>query len=405
MSNSNNSMDRRFIYLDNSATTRQYDEVIDLETKIARECFGNPSSLHSFGFEAENLLFNSRKKIEDSFFGNGNVIFTSGGTESDNMALISSAIKMKRRASKVITTSIEHPAVIETCSRLADRGFQIEKLGVDRYGCVNINELEEMLTEDTAIVSIMTVNNEIGTIEPVIDVFKLINSYNKANGTDIIFHTDAVQAYGKLPLDVVPFDLVSVSAHKIHGPKGVGALYMDKRLRLRPLINGGGQEDGYRSGTENTAGISGFGLASEKIHTNMISNMQNISKVNDYLRKGLLSEIPDIQINGNEENGFSLYDAGKRCPSILNVSFYGTRGEVILHALERDGIFVSTGSACSSHKSTDSHVLTAIGLNHKTIEASIRFSLSEFNTVDEMDYVIAKTESAVKKFRKLGTFR
>lgn len=393
------------IYLDNSATTRQYDEVSNLMCKLAKENWGNPSSLHKLGFEANNLLFDARKEIEKYFYGNGSVIFTSGGTESDNMALLSTARKLRRRGNRIVTTKVEHPAIIETCRRLIDDGFIIDFLDCDVDGYVEPHIVRSALDNNTILVSMMTVNNEVGTIESVLPAYKMVQDYNKEKGTNILFHTDAVQAFGKLRLDEAPFDLISVSGHKIHGPKGVGLLYMKKDLKLPPYILGGGQEGGYRSSTENTNGIAGLCLATKMSYDNSLEKLKKMADVNDYLRKGLQSELEDIEVNGPVEQGFSLLDYGKRCPSVLNISFYGTRGEVLLHTLEQDEIYVSTGSACSSHKTGDSHVLKAMSMDHKEIESAIRFSFSEFNTIDEMDYVIDKVKTAVNRFRKLGSFR
>lgn len=397
--------DKPLVYLDNSSTTRQYDEVSDLIYRVGRECFGNASSLHEIGFNAANLLYDARNEIKDKFYGNGDIIFTSGGTESDNTALISSCRKMRRRGNKVITTRIEHPAVLQTCKRLEDEGFRIEFADNDVDGYVEPQELKARLDEDTILVSVMTVNNEVGTIEPVIEISKMIKRFNEEHGTGIIFHTDAVQAFGKLPMDDAKFDLVSLSAHKIHGPKGIGALYVDKRLKLPPYICGGGQEGGYRSGTENIPGIAGFGLASKIACGDIMGRLRKMSEVNNYLRKGIGETIRDVSVNGPNELGISLFDAGKRCPAILSVSFHGTRGEVILHALEQDGIYVSTGSACSSHDKGDSHVLTAMSADHNEIEGTLRFSFSEFNTTEQMDYVIDRLAKAVDRFRRIGTYR
>ena len=393
------------IYLDNSATTRQYDEVTELVYKMAKENFGNPSSLHALGFDAGNILFDARHQIEDLMYPGGEIIFTSGGTESDNMALVSGARKMRRRGNRILTTRIEHPAVLETCRRLADDGFDVEYLSVDKTGYVDPEAISGSLTDDTILVSIMTINNEIGTIEPVLPALKAVRDYNRQHGTGIIFHTDAVQAFGKLPIDDAPFDLVSVSGHKFHGPKGIGFLYMNKNLKLPAFITGGGQENGYRSSTENTTGIAGIGLAARMANENLFAKMTRIGELNDYLRKGLMTELSDVVLNGPEELGYTLHDHGKRCPGVLNLTFKGTRGEVLLHTLEQDRIYVSTGSACSSHKTGDSHVLQAMGLDHKSIEGAIRFSFSEFNTTEEIDIVIEKTKAAVTRFRKLGSFR
>lgn len=393
------------IYLDNSATTRQYDEVTELMYKMAKEQYGNPSSLHTFGWEASKLLKEARRDCESLFSSGGSVIFTSGGTESDNMALLSSTRKLKRRGNHIITTKIEHPAILETCKRLKEDGYTISYLPVDETGCIKIDDLKASLDDNTILVSIMTVNNEVGTIEPVMDAYRCVQEYNKTHNTEVVFHTDAVQAFGKVSFRDAAFDLVSVSGHKIHGPKGVGLLYMRDNLKLPAFITGGGQEGGYRSSTENTAGISGLALASKMSYDNFDAKMKGIAEVNEYLRKGLFSELEDIKLNGPESLGYTLSDAGKRCPSVLNISFHGTRGEVLLHTLEQDGIFISTGSACASNHTGDSHVLQAMGLDHKKIEGAIRFSFSEFNTIDEMNIVIDRVTSAVKRFRKLGSFR
>ena len=393
------------IYLDNSATTRQYDEVTDLIYDLSKNKWGNPSSLHSLGFEASNILKQSRKDIENMFYGNGQVIFTSGGTEADNMALISTARKLRRRGNKIITSRIEHPAVLETCKRLQEEGFEIEYLDCDVDGYVEPQAVKAVLDKNTIMVSLMTVNNEVGTIESVLPAFRFVTEFNKINGTNILFHTDAVQAFGKIRFGDIPFDLISASGHKIHGPKGVGFLYMRKDIKLPAFITGGGQEDGYRSTTENLQGIAGLALASKMAYTNFDDKMHHIADVNEYLRKGLGAELSDLMLNGPSELGYTLFDSGKRCPSVLNISFLGTRGEVLLHTLEQDGIFVSTGSACSSHHTGDSHVLSAMSMTHKEIECAIRFSFSEFNTFEEMDYVIDKTKNAVNRLRRLGSFR
>lgn len=393
------------IYLDNSATTRQYDEVTELMYRAAKDNFGNPSSLHTLGFEAGNLLYDARRQVEKLLPPAGNVIFTSSGTEADNMALYSSARKLRRRGNKIITTKVEHPAVLETCKRLAEDGFEVVYLDVDVDGYVEEQAVKAALDDNTIIVSIMTVNNEVGTIEPVSAVSRTIREYNRAHGSEIIFHTDAVQAFGKLSLDGLDADIICASGHKFHGPKGTGIMYVKKRHKLPAFITGGGQEGGLRSSTENTPGIAGLGLAAEMSAADQMMKISRMGMVNNYLLSGLRSEISDIIVNGPEELGYSLEDHGRRCPTVLNVTFEGTRGEVLLHTLEQDGIYVSTGSACSSHKTGDSHVLSAMSMTHKEIEGAIRFSFSEFNTVEEMDEVIARTKTAVERFRRLGSFR
>ncbi|MBR2674818.1 MAG: cysteine desulfurase [Mogibacterium sp.] len=393
------------IYLDNSATTKQYDEVTELVYKVSKETFGNPSSLHAAGFEASKLLKKARAQTGALLPSGGSLIFTSGGTESDNMALISSAAKMKKRGNKIITTAVEHPAVTETCKRLAQEGFVIEYLPVDERGCIKVEDMSSALGEDVVLVSAMSVNNETGSIFPINEIADSISKFNKANGREIIFHTDAVQAYGKLDLTGCKADLISASAHKFHGPKGVGLLHMRDGLKIPPFITGGRQEGGMRSSTENTTGIAGMGLAAEISARDMQSKIRKIAEVSEYLREGMMSEIADIKINGAFEVGYSMADFGMRYPSVLNLTFEGTRGEVLLHTLEQDGIYVSTGSACSSNHSGESPVLKAMGLTPKQIEGAIRFSFSEFNTKEEMDFVIDRTKAAVERFRKLGSYQ
>jgi cysteine desulfurase len=416
----------KMIYLDNSATTKQYDEVTDLMYRVAKDTYGNPSSLHSLGFEANNMLTDARRDMEAFMAPGGEIIFTSGGTESDNMALVSTARKMKRRGKRIITTEVEHPAVLETCRRLAEDGFEIVYAGVDDKGLVKTEDIMQALTDDTIMVSVMTVNNESGTIQPVNEISRMVREYNKKHGTAIVFHTDAVQAFGKLPVSDINADLVSVSGHKFHGPRGTGFLYMRKDLKLPAFITGGGQENHYRSSTENLPGIAGMALAAKMSYKDLGAKMARMSEVNDHLYRGLTAELKDVVLNGPEKLGCSISDADNsaasalagsdsssdgtsvgpvRCPAVLNLTFKGTRGEVLLHTLEQDGIFVSTGSACASHKTGDSHVLSAMGLDHKAIEGAIRFSFSEFSTIDEMDVVIDKVKTAVNRFRRLGSFR
>lgn len=393
------------IYLDNSATTRQYDEVTDLMVRLQKDYFGNPSSLHSMGFEAGNYLFDAREEISRTFPYDGRIIFTSGGTESDNTAIFSVCRKMRRRGNKIITTEVEHPAVLECMKRLKDDGYQVEYLKADVNGYVEPQALKAALDENTILVTMMAVNNEVGTIEPVLPCYNIVQEFNQLYGTKILFHTDAVQAFGKMSFADAPFDLISISGHKFHGPKGIGALYVRKGVDIPPYILGGGQENGYRSGTENTPGIAGLGLAAKMTTENLFEKQMKMAKVNDYFRKAVVEEIPDVQLNGFEEQGMELTDFGTRCPSVINFSFLGTRGEVLLHTLEQDGIFVSTGSACASHHTGDSHVLQAMSMNHKEIESAIRFSFSEFNTLEEMDFVIDRLKAAVARFRRLGSFR
>ncbi len=377
------------VYLDNSATTKVCKEAADKAYEIMTEGYGNPSSLHSLGNKAAKELKNARKTILDRF-GGGNksqLIFTSSGTESDNMAIIGTFNRLKRRADEIITTQVEHPAVLETCKYLEKQGAKIKYLSVDSDCKIDIDELSSEISDKTALISVMTVNNETGSIMPVSKIAEL-----KGN---VVLHTDAVQAFGKLRMDKLNADLISISSHKINGPKGTGAIYAKSSELLSPILHGGGQEMGYRSGTENLPGIAAFGVATEKVYENIEVKTKKIEELNRYFRKGIEEEIEDIRFN-------SPIDA---CPSVLNISILSTRAEVILHRLEQEGIMVSTGSACSSGKKGDSHVLKAMGLSHKDIEGAIRFSFSAENTIDELDYVLCKLKDAVTDFRRLGSFR
>ncbi|MGN1412726.1 MAG: cysteine desulfurase family protein [Anaerovoracaceae bacterium] len=392
----------RIVYLDNSATTRQYDQVTDVMAEAMRETYGNPSSLHMLGVEAEKKVRASRKILasalgasEEEFF------FTSGGTESDNTVLFGVAEARKRTGKKIITTAVEHPAILEPAKRLEAMGFTVEYIGVDRNCHLNLDQLASAIDDETILISVMGVNNEAGTILPIDEIAALKDRYNREHKTDILLHSDAVQAFGKVPVDLKGaykgVDFLSVSGHKIHGPKGIGGLYIRKGIHLPPFMNGGGQERHMRSGTENTPGIVGFGKAAEMGMADFVGRTEAMKQARTRLLEGLLAEVPDIRINSPQDETAS--------PSVLNVSFLGTRGEVLLHTLEQEGIFVSTGSACSSNKKGRSHVLTAMGLSDKEIEGAIRFSFSEENTLEEMDYTVEKVKAAVTRFRRLGSFR
>lgn len=392
------------VYLDNSATTRQYDEVTDAMLRTMRESFGNPSSLHALGLEAEKEVRAARRSLakavgaaEDELF------FTSCGTESDNTVLMGAAQARKRTGKKIIVSSVEHPAILEPAKRLEAMGFELEYIGVDRLCRLNKEQLADALTEDTILISVMGVNNETGTIMPIKEIAELKDEFNRRHGTDIWLHSDAVQALGKIHIDLKKeyrgVDFLSGSAHKIHGPKGMGMLYVKKGIKLPPFMLGGGQEKHMRSGTENTPGIIGFGKAAEIADVRFDERIAAMRAAREYLLHAIESEIKDIVVNSPQDES--------ACPSVLNISFLGTRGEVLLHTLEQDGIYVSTGSACSSNhaSSKGSHVLNAMGLSPKEIEGAIRFSFSEFNTTEEMEYTADKVKAAVQRFRKLGTFR
>ena len=389
-----------FVYLDNSATTKPYNEAVDVMTTVLREDFGNPSSLHTLGITAEKYIKNARKSLASALgAGEDEVFFTSCGTEADNMAIMGAANARKHQGKKIITTAVEHPAILEPCKKLEQMGYKVEYIGVDNKCRLNMDQLKAAIDEDTILISIMGVNNETGTIMPLKEIIELKEQFNKAHGTGILMHTDAVQAFGKVPVnvkaDLKGIDMISVSGHKIHGPKGIGGIYVKKGLALPAFIVGGGQEGHMRSGTENTAGIAGFGKAIDMAFEDFDGRVAKMAKAKARLKEAITADIKDIIINSPED----------AAASVLNVSFLGTRGEVLLHTLEQDGIFVSTGSACSSNKKGQSHVLGAMGLKHKEIEGAIRFSFSEFNTEEEMDYVADRVKFAVNKFRKLGSFR
>ncbi len=386
------------IYIDNSATTKQYPQVTETMTKYMEEYFGNPSSMYQLGLDSEKAVKHARKQVEEAMgAGNGTLIFTSGGTEADNTAIFGAARALRRRGNRIITSAVEHPAVLECCKRLEQDGYDVVYVGVDDKCRLDLERLEDAIDENTILVSLMQVNNEAGTIMPV-DAVKDLMKKKNAPGW---FHCDAVQSFGKLQVPESA-DLISVSSHKIHGPKGAGALFVRKGIHLPALIEGGGQEHGNRSGTENVPAITGFGTAAEISAKDRDEERQRVSVMRRALLKGLKDNLEDLRINSVEEDGVA---SGQCCSSILNISFLGTRGEVLLHTLEQDGIYVSTGSACSSNKKGQSHVLGAMGLKDKEIEGALRFSFGRFNEIDEMEIVVDKVSAAVKRFRRLGSFR
>ena len=385
------------VYIDNSSTTRQADEVTELIYEISKNDFGNPSSLHNIGFSAEKLVEGARKAFADSIGASPDEItFNSGGTEGDNTVLFQAAKSKRHQGRRIVISEVEHPAIMESASVLQREGFEVVKAGVDRSGKVDLDELKELVTDDTILVSVMTVNNETGAIMPIREITEIAHSHGA------LMHTDAVQGYGKLDMSEYTsrvrgegVDFMTVSSHKIHGPKGVGALYQKKGSELPPFIVGGGQEKNRRSGTENVPGIAGFGKACELAADLREASYDKVREVRQHLLNGIRDRIPDVIVNSPEDG----------IPYVLNVSFLGTRGEVILHTLEQDGIYVSTGSACSSNKKGLSYVLASLGRSSKEIEAALRFSFSRYNTVEEMDFVLDRLEKAVGNFRRLGSFR
>ncbi len=389
---------KEMIYLDNSGTTKQYPQVTSVMVKHMEEIFGNPSSLYQLGVDSEKSVKKARKQLQDALgLAGGKAYFTSGGTEADNMAIFGAAKALGRRGNRIVTSKVEHPAVLECCKTLEKQGFQVIYLDVDRNCRLDEQQLESAINDETILVTLMHVNNEAGTIMPV----EKVKDIMKAKNAPGIFHTDAVQSFGKVPLCKAA-DAVSVSGHKIHGPKGTGALWIRDKVNIPAFIEGGGQEEGKRSGTQNVPGIAGLGEASELSEKTRKAEMAHIIRMRQYLMDGLKAELQDIIINSPEEAGEK---SGQCCGSVLNITFLGTRGEVLLHTLEQDGIYVSTGSACSSNKKGQSHVLKAMGLRDKEIEGTLRFSFGRMNAMEEMDIVIDKVSGAVKRFRKLGSFR
>lgn len=378
------------IYLDNSATTKQLPQVTEAMFETFSQSYGNPSSLHTKGIEAERILKDARNVIANTLGKkNSTIFFNSGGTEGDNNVLQSVARDRKRMGKTIVTTAVEHPAVLETCEFLQVQGFKVVKLPVNEQCRISLDDFREALTEDVILTSIMTVNNEIGTVFPIDDIVKIRDSVSNA-----LVHTDAVQAYGKIDMSGFKGDFLTASAHKIHGPKGIGFLYKKEATKLSPMIFGGNQENGLRSGTENLPGIVGLAKAAEIAEQHREENLRKTGILWHRLRDGL-GEIPDVIFNSPEDG----------LPYILNASFLGTRGEVILHDVESKGVYISTGSACSSNKKSRSHVLQAMGKSTEEIEGAIRFSLSHLNTEDEIDRAIEILEGSVKRFRKLGSFR
>jgi cysteine desulfurase len=372
----------REIYFDNSATTRPYDEVIEYINYINRNIYGNPSSLHSKGIEAEKLMKKSREIIASALGAESREIyFTSGGTESNNLAIRGYLNANLRKGKHIITTKIEHPSVLEVFKNMSEYGFKTDYLNVDNKGSIDIKELKEKINKETALISIIYVNNEVGSIQPIEEIVKIKNTINR----DICLHVDAVQAYGKSRImpSKTGIDMLSVSAHKIHGPKGVGALYVNKTIKIKPVLFGGGQEALLRSGTENLTGICGFGLATEMIYNSLDKNNEKVSSLKSLFLEQLRDNIDSYKIISPENSS----------PYILNISFDRVKAEVLLHHLEEKNIYVSTGSACSSRKRIQSYVLKALGLNQSEIDGAIRFSFSAFNTeVDVTDAVNAIKE-------------
>lgn len=377
-------------YLDNSATTKCEKEVAQLVEKVMLTDYGNPSSMHLKGMEAEIYVKEARKKIAKTLkTKEKEIIFTSGGTESDNMAFLGVAMANKRAGKHIITTEIEHAAIQAAAAFLEELGFEITKIPVDGKGIILLEELEQALRDDTILVSIMHVNNEVGAVQPLEEAARL----TKEKSPKAYFHVDAIQSYGKYKINPtkIGIDLLSVSSHKIHGPKGVGFLYVNEKVKIKPIIMGGGQQSGMRSGTENVPGIAGMALACDMAYDSLEEKRAYLYELKQKFCRELV-KLSDVKING-------AYDETS-APHIISASFKGIRSEVLLHTLEDRGIYVSAGSACSSNKPAPSKTLLAMGVPKEELEATVRFSFSVHTTWEELEYTLAVLEEILPKLRR-----
>lgn len=393
-------------YLDNSATTRCLDTVRTAMSDTMDRFYGNPSSMHMVGIEAENKVKEAKKIIADTMkVTEKEIFFTSGGTESDNLALIGCALANRRAGRHLITSRIEHPAILETMKHLEEQGFRVTYLDTDAYGRVRTDQLAEAMSDETILVSIMHVNNEIGSLQPIEELAKLIHAKNPKT----LFHVDGVQGFGKYRVypKRIGVDLYSVSGHKIHGPKGMGILYIDEKVKIHPIIFGGGQQKGIRSGTENVPGIVGIGKATQEIYKDFDIKMDRLYEQKKTFVNELL-ELEEVKVNGirlmqtadGSQMTASEEAIRETAPHVVSASFKGIRSEVLLHALEDKGIYVSAGSACASNKPAISETLKAIGVAKELLDATIRFSLSVETTTEELEYTIAALRELLPMLRK-----
>ena len=378
------------IYLDNSATTMAYPEVGDLVRKVMCEDYGNPSSMHAKGVAAERYVKEAKERLAKLLkVQEKEIFFTSGGTESDNLALIGCARANWRRGNHLITTGIEHPAVLNTMRYLEEEGYRVTFLPVDSSGRASLEALKEALCPETILVSMMYVNNEVGSVQPVQEAASLVKAYDQ----NILFHVDAVQGFGKYRIypKRIKVDLLSLSGHKIHGPKGIGALYVGEHVKIQPIVFGGEQQKNIRSGTENVPGIAGLGLAAKMIYQDLDEKVERMRNLKQSFVEGV-GEIPDTVVHG-------LCDETS-APHIVSVGFAGIRSEVLLHALEEKGIYVSSGSACASNHPQISGVLRGIGAGREFLDATLRFSMSEFTTAEEIDETLRTLYNIVPMLRR-----
>jgi len=380
------------IYLDNAATTPLLDEVFDEMLPYLKESYGNPSSIHKLGRQANNALELARKRISNLINLQGRVVFTSGATEANNLALKGLAYAMRGKGNHIITSSVEHEAVLEPCRELEREGFTVTYLPVDRYCMVDLDALENSIDEKTILVSIMFANNEVGTIQPVKEIAKIVNKHN------VPFHTDAVQAVGKIPVDVkeLGIDLITLSAHKMYGPKGVGALCISNGLKIEPILHGGGQEGELRSGTQNVAGIVGMGKAAEVALQNIDAYSGQNKNLRDLLVDNVLKDIQYTKLNGHPT---------QRLPNNAHFTFLGVNGEDLIIKLDENDIAASTGSACSVQKQKASHVLKAMGFSHEEITGSLRLTLGIQNTMQEVEQTVISLKKIVHELREFSPYK
>ncbi|MCF8000600.1 MAG: cysteine desulfurase [Halanaerobiales bacterium] len=377
------------IYLDNAATTKPLPEVVNKIKKVLEDNYANPSSLHKLGINAEKLVKEARLQISNKLkTTREEIIFTGSGTLANNIGIKGAAYRLKKFGNNIITTEIEHKSVLQIFKHLEKRGFEVDYIPVNKKGIINLDILKEKLSNNTILISTMAVNNEVGSIQPIKRISEIVNKYK-----NLYFHVDGVQALGKINLNIkeLGIDLYTVSGHKIHGPKGIGALYINNDIFIDKILHGSGQEKGFYPGTENTPGIAGFGEAVKHLPNNKsISKLKNLKNL---LKQKIQTEIPDVIIN--------TPPGDKSAPHILNVSFAKIKGEVLVHSLESENIYISTGSACTSRKNKTSHIIKALGLPDNYREGTVRFSLSQFNTEKEIEFTIKTLKKHVERLRKI----
>ncbi len=381
------------VYLDNAATTPLLPSVVERMTDVLSNVYGNPSSVHNKGLEAERVVGAARRQVAQVLGADASdIVFTSGGTEANGLAILGTARARARRRRHIVTGATEHSSILNVCRLLEADGFEVTYLPVDRHGRLTPGAVAASLREDTALVTLMWVNNELGTLHPIADIAAAV----KGRDPEVVVHTDAVQAFGKVPIDVdaLPVDLLSVSAHKIHGPKGVGALWIRPGVRLVSPLGGGSQERGLRPGTENVAGIAGLGAAAAAAAERLPETAARMRALRERLWEGIAAKVPWAVRN-------TPAPAAECAPHILNVSFPGLKGEVLVHSLAEQGVYVSTGSACSSRRTGHSHVLTALGLNDDLAGGALRFSVSSLTTAEEIDRAVDVVAAVVGDLAEL----